>query len=114
MQTDVRSLRPVWNVQIHTLLDTYMHGVPASEGVATRLGAINTSPDAKQTIRQFARRHSRSLAGITRFHISIDDCGSFHKMAGSHTSERHFCTHVCSSILINLGFAIWCAVYIDK
>ena len=31
-----------------------------------------------------------------------------------HTTERHFCTHVCSCVLVSLGFAIWCAIYIDK
>ena len=54
------------------------------------------------------------FAGITRFHISVDDCGSFHEVAGSHTAERHFCTYVCSRVLVSLGFAIWCADYIDK
>ena len=91
-----------------------MHGVPAREGVATRCGAINTTPDARQTIRQLTYRYCRSFAGITRVLVSIDDCGSIHKVAGSHTTERHFCTHVCSCVLVSLGFAIWCAIYIDK
>ena len=78
-----------------------MHGVPASEGITTRCCAINNTPDARQTMLQSARRHCRSFAGITRFHIYIYDCGSFHKVAGAiplsdisaHTCARAFLYH---------------------
>ena len=59
---------------------------------------------------QLTHRYCRSFAGITRLLMSIDDCGSIHKVAGSHTTERHCCTHVCSCVLVSLGFAIWCAI----